>query len=251
MDFNKFFSPFEKMNDPDTYFIGEYGFTTYGIYEKLKDMEDEGVALNYLINMRDKLIIINQELQPYSFSNFYDLKKFKWNVKITDDIPSDKKESYSEANARYNSFIKNIDSNKIKNNLVKEIIEDIKYKRRSIDVLSLQADFSTFIRWLDGIIRKINVIQEFSENDEQIDEKKEIGKIVWQGKYEDFAALFDKLFELKFFVFKKNKFQVLAKHFSWIDGEMEPEKLKHLRNNIKNKSDTHQISDELKNLKFD
>ena len=71
------------------------------------------------------------------------------------------------------------------------------------------------------------------------------GKIVWLKNRQDFVALFDVLMNNGFISYKKDKFVSLSKHFSWNDEEMKPEQLKHLKNNIKNKSEVHQLSDEM------
>lgn len=71
-------------------------------------------------------------------------------------------------------------------------------------------------------------------------------KIIWMKNRQDFAALFDILIANGFISYKKDKYVSLCKHFNWIDEEMTPEQLKHLRNNIKNKSEVYQLSDEMK-----
>jgi len=71
-------------------------------------------------------------------------------------------------------------------------------------------------------------------------------KIVWLKNRQDFVALFDALMSAGFISYKKDKYVTLCKHFSWIDDEMKPEQLKHLRNNIKNKDFYYQESDEMK-----
>ena len=71
-------------------------------------------------------------------------------------------------------------------------------------------------------------------------------KIVWLKNRQDFVALFDVLMNVGFVSYKKDKFVSLSKHFSWIDEEMTSEQLKHLKNNIKNKTEVYQVSAEMK-----
>lgn len=73
-----------------------------------------------------------------------------------------------------------------------------------------------------------------------------IDKIVWLKNRQDFVALFDVLMTAGFISYKKDKDVTLSKHFSWMDEEMTSEKLKHLRNNVKNKAEVYQLSDEMK-----
>ncbi len=71
-------------------------------------------------------------------------------------------------------------------------------------------------------------------------------KIVWAKNRQDFAPLFDLLMQLGFITFRRNKWEMLCNHFTWNDGEMKPEQLKDALSNIKNKPETHQLSDEIK-----
>lgn len=73
-------------------------------------------------------------------------------------------------------------------------------------------------------------------------------KLVWQKNRQDFAALFDLLFQLGFLTYERNKWEALSNHFTWSDGEMTGEQLRHALNNTKNKSETHQLSDEINGL---
>ena len=47
-------------------------------------------------------------------------------------------------------------------------------------------------------------------------------------------------------VWAKNKQEVLCNHFIWSDGEMKTEQLRQALNNINNKPETHQLSDEIR-----
>ena len=71
-------------------------------------------------------------------------------------------------------------------------------------------------------------------------------KIVWAKNRQDFAALFDVLGQLGYITYRKNKWEVLSNHFTWGDEEMTAEHLRQALNNIKNKPETHQLSDEMK-----
>ena len=251
MSLIKYYSPLEERDFPDTFFIGYYGITVSGIEEELKNAKDELTAFSYLIKKRDRLILVNQNLDQYSFKRFYDFSSFEWLEEEIIDTDIEKKESFPEAKARYNAFIKSINLNELIDPIIKIIIEDIKNGRSNIDILSIQNELFNFIKWLDNVIRKLSVVIDIS-NYQDIDETNlNDEKIVWLKKKEDFVALFDKLFELGFFAYSKNKHQLLSKHFIWPKEEMDSGKLKHLKNNIKNKPETHQISEELKNLKFD
>jgi hypothetical protein len=73
-----------------------------------------------------------------------------------------------------------------------------------------------------------------------------IDKIVWLKNRQDFVALFDVLMNAGFISYKKDKYVTLSKHFGWMDEEMTAEQLKHLKNNVKNKSEVYQLSDEMK-----
>jgi len=70
-------------------------------------------------------------------------------------------------------------------------------------------------------------------------------KIVWAKNKQDFAPLFDLLMKLGFITFRKNKWKMLCNHFTWSDGEMTPQQLTDALSNINNKSETHQLSDEV------
>lgn len=70
-------------------------------------------------------------------------------------------------------------------------------------------------------------------------------KIIWAKNKQDFAPLFDLLMRLGFITFRKNKWEMLSNHFTWNDGEMTPQQLKDALSNIRNKSETHQLSDEM------
>ena len=166
MDINMFFSPLEDMNAPDTFFIGHYGFTVDGIYEKLKNVENEDEALNNLTNLRNNLMQIKTELEPYSFSNFYDFKIVIDVNNITKnkskDAQAEKENPYSVAERKYNEFLNKIDLSTISNPVIRIIIEDAKVKRPDTDVLSLLSEFGHFIYWLEDIIRKIFIVKSTS-----------------------------------------------------------------------------------------
>ena len=74
-------------------------------------------------------------------------------------------------------------------------------------------------------------------------------KIVWAKNRQDFAALFDILGQLGYITYRKNKWEVLSNHFTWGDEEMTSEHLRQALNNIKNKPETHQLSDEIRIIK--
>lgn len=249
MDLRKYFSDLEYNEQPDTFFIGHYGFTLAGIMEKLENLEEEKSVLNYLVNLRDKVIDITQELQSHSISRFDSTTKIDGNDPNNLILISNK--PYSQTQKEYEEYLKSLQIDKIKNKVVKTIMEDITTDDRDVNVLSLTTEFSDLITWLDRFIRKVSVMNEIYLDEEISDNYKSDDKIVWMKKREDFIALFNKLFDLGFFAYKKNKYQVLAKHFAWPDDIMNPENLRHLKNNIVNKSETHQISDELKKLNFE
>lgn len=73
-------------------------------------------------------------------------------------------------------------------------------------------------------------------------------KIVWNKTKQDFAALFDLLMQLGFITYRKEKLKMLSNHFTWNDGEMTSEHLRQALNNIKNKKETHQLSDEMQRI---
>lgn len=73
-------------------------------------------------------------------------------------------------------------------------------------------------------------------------------KIVWARNRQDFAALFDLLGQLGFITYRKNKWEVLSNHFVWNDGEMTTEHLRQALNNVNNKPETHQLSDEMQTI---
>lgn len=245
----KYSSGLERLETPDTYFIGHYGFTIGAIEEKLKNLDDKA-ALNYLIEKRDRIIKITQALQSHSFSKFLDAETiFDSEDKSSFKFKLNKNNELSKQ--EYKIYINNLDLNKIEDKVVRMILEDKKTGKRDIDVLSLVLEFKDYSIWLDKLIRKVLIINEVLGDDDEEDNQGQNDKLVWQEKKEDFVFLFNKLFESGFFVYKKNKYQILAKHFTWNDSEIDPKKLKHLNNNINNKNETHQISDKLKKLRFD
>lgn len=110
--------------------------------------------------------------------------------------------------------------------------------------LELYLDGPSFIEKIENEIEYIKTEMKFKKKD-----AKQIGsidKIVWLKNRQDFVALFDVLMNTGFISYKKDKYVTLSKHFSWIDGEMTPDQLKHLKNNITNKAEVYQLSDEMK-----
>lgn len=73
-------------------------------------------------------------------------------------------------------------------------------------------------------------------------------KIIWLQKQQDFAFLFHRLIERNFIKLDKEKYIMLCNHFKWKDGDMEPEQLKQAINNIKNRPETHKLSNDIKTL---
>ncbi len=109
--------------------------------------------------------------------------------------------------------------------------------------LELYLDGPSFIEKIENEIEYIKMQMKFKKKD-----AKQIGsidKIVWLKNRQDFVALFDVLMNTGFISYKKDKYVTLSKHFSWIDGEMTPDQLKHLKNNITNKAEVYQLSDEM------
>ncbi len=73
-------------------------------------------------------------------------------------------------------------------------------------------------------------------------------KIIWLQKQQDFAFLFHRLLERNFIKLDREKYIMLCNHFKWKDGDMEPDQLKQAINNIKNRPETHKLSDDIKTL---
>lgn len=121
-----------------------------------------------------------------------------------------------------------------------------KEKNNSNDELDL--DFyshgPSFIKKIENEIHYIKTEMKLKNNDTKQVER--IDKIVWLKNRQDFVALFDVLMNSGFIPYKKDKDVTLSKHFSWIDEEIIPGQLKHLRNNVKNKAEVYQLSDEMK-----
>jgi hypothetical protein len=245
MDLTKYFSDLEFNKPPDDYIIAHYGFALAGVLEKLRNIDDESSALKYLYNVRLKSVNTYNDLLEYD--------KFGVEQIIFDD-PSSVDRNEENAN-KFTNFITQIDVSAISNPIVRTMISDIKADRDYITVNALTVELFDFVTWLDNVIKKIEIVNSFVNNIEDNSSTEsnnpENDKIIWIKKKEDFIALFGKLLDQGFFTFRKDKYKLLCKHFKWIDGDMTPEQLKSLNNNIKNKSETHQISDELKNFKFE
>lgn len=73
-------------------------------------------------------------------------------------------------------------------------------------------------------------------------------KITWLKNKTDLTVLFDKLESLGFVSFVRKKDEILRKHFNWSEGEIKKGTLKSSRNNIKNKPELYQESDEMKEV---
>lgn len=121
-----------------------------------------------------------------------------------------------------------------------------KEKNNNRDGLDLELYFNgpSFIEKIENEIDYIKTEMKLKNKDTKQGER--IDKIVWLKNRQDFVALFDVLMNYGFISYKKDKDVTLSKHFSWMDEEMTPEKLKHLRNNVKNKAEVYQLSDEMK-----
>lgn len=59
-------------------------------------------------------------------------------------------------------------------------------------------------------------------------------KIVWLKNKQDLVFLYDKLIELEFIVEEYGKDKLLAEHFTFVDEEIVPAKIKSMRKNLKN-----------------
>ncbi len=121
-----------------------------------------------------------------------------------------------------------------------------KEKNNSRDGLDLELYFNgpSFIEKIENEIDYIKTEMKLKIKDTKQVER--IDKIVWLKNRQDFVALFDVLMNSGFISYKKDKDLTLSKHFSWMDEEMIPGQLKHLRNNVKNKAEVYQLSDEMK-----
>lgn len=121
-----------------------------------------------------------------------------------------------------------------------------KEKNNNRDGLDLELYFNgpSFIEKIENEIDYIKTEMKLKNKDTKQGER--IDKIVWLKNRQDFVALFDVLMTAGFISYKKDKDVTLSKHFSWMDEEMTPKKLKHLRNNVKNKAEVYQLSDEMK-----
>ena len=121
-----------------------------------------------------------------------------------------------------------------------------KEKSNKTDGLDLELYFNgpSFIEKMENEIAYIKTEMKLKNKESKQVER--IDKIVWLKNRQDFVALFDLLMNAGFISYKKDKYVTLSKHFSWVDDEMTPDQLKHLKNNIKNKAEVYQLSDEMK-----
>ncbi len=157
----------------------------------------------------------------------------------------ERKSKWNTYNFDYNKVMNFCDKLKKNNEKILYLEFVLKEKRNGDNGLDLDLYFPGTISFEEKIKNEIDYLYKELK---LLDPYKAEGynKIVWQRNKQDFPALFSKMINLGFFTFRKNKFVMLSNHFTWNDGEMTAEQLKHLLNNINNKPETHQVSDEVK-----
>ncbi|MBI5726841.1 MAG: hypothetical protein HY965_03240 [Ignavibacteriales bacterium] len=70
-------------------------------------------------------------------------------------------------------------------------------------------------------------------------------KIIWNGNKHDFSYLFYLLQNAGLIIAPREIHQMLCAHFTWVDGEMEPQQLKDQKNNVTNKPELYQPSEKM------
>jgi len=73
-------------------------------------------------------------------------------------------------------------------------------------------------------------------------------KLVWMKDPKDFAYLMNNLFALGFLSHAKNKWQIVCKHFSWANAEISVKQLTNLTNDVRNKEEFYNPSDQIKDI---
>lgn len=143
----------------------------------------------------------------------------------------------------YNTdFIKNLKNHPPKDHF------NSRHRKFESDVITAEDEFLTLIKSIDAEsirLKELSELENISQKETATDSSS-IEKIIWLKNKQDFIALFDKLMALGYIAYKKNRNEMLTKHFTWQDGEMTAEQLKHLKSNINNKPETYQLSDEMK-----